>query len=303
MRKENLILGGVFIFLLILAFAFEPMMDWKKNLSRPDNFLGKAKMENIIKVGIEKNGDKINLERQGDKWKIAEAKDFYVMDKDDIFVSYLEEAINGNMDLVSNNKEKKSGFQTDDSGTHVILEDNEGVVADFIIGRVSNDFSGTYVSLPDSDETYRVDGVVATLFNRNVNDWYDLTVLENDVEKVNKIRFQYPNSEFTVEKKDDVWKGVLPYSFRVDQDKIDEIARLMTDLNAVEVPAQTFDGTGLEKHSIIIEISGDGVSDVLMIGDKNEDGNYFAKKGSSDNIYLISSEQKEILDTSIRGLR
>ena len=77
----------------------------------------------------------------------------------------------------------------------------------------------------------------------------------------------------------------------------------MTSLNAVAIPAQTFDGTGLESHSIIIEISGDGVQNVLMVGGENEEGNFFAKKGSSDNIYLISPEQKESLETSIRGLR
>ena len=303
MRKENIILGGVFIFLLILAFVFEPLMDWKKNLSRPDNFLSKVKFEDVVKVNIEKNGENITLERQGDKWKIANTKDFYVKDTDEIFTTYLKEAIDSKFDLASNNSEKKSEFETDDSGARVSLESNDKVLVNFIVGKMTNDFAGSYVSLPDADETYKVGANLGYAFNKDVNLWYDTKIFDTDLEKFNKIRFQYPNSEFSVEKKDDIWKGTLPYSFGVDSEKIEKIISIMTGLNAVDIPDQTFEGTNLENHSIIVDVSGAGVENVLMIGGENEDGNFFAKKGSSDNIYLITSEQKETLETSIRGLR
>ncbi len=303
MRKENIILGSVFGVLLVLAFVFEPIMDWKKNLGRPDNFFDKIKFEEVVKINLEKNGEKITLERQGNKWKIADTKDFYVRDKDEIFSTYMEEAIESNFDLASNNKDRKSEFETGESGTRVSLEDNDKVLIDFIVGKMTNDFASSYISLPDSSETYRVGANLAYAFNKDVNLWYDTMIFASGSESVNKIRFQYPNSEFSVEKKDDIWKGTLPYSFSVDEEKITKILDIMTSLNAVDIPAQTFEGTGLENHSIIVEVSGDGVQNVLMVGGANEDGDYYVKRGDSDNIYLISSEQKEMLETSIRGLR
>lgn len=303
MRKENLILGGVFVFLLILAFVFEPFMDWKKNLARPDNFLDKIKFEEIVKINLEKNGEKISLERQGDRWKIADTKDFYVRDTDEIFVTYVEGAIEADFDLASNNKDKKSEFETDESGVRVSFENSEDVLIDFIVGKMTTDFSGSYVSLLDSDETYRVGANLSYGLNKDINSWYDTMIFAGGPENATKVRFQYPNSEFSIEKNEEEWKGILPYSFSVDEEKITNILETMTSLNAVGIPAQTFDGTGLENHSIIIEISGENVQNVLMVGGENEEGNFFAKKGSSDNIYLISPEQKESLETSIRGLR
>ena len=41
----------------------------------------------------------------------------------------------------------------------------------------------------------------------------------------------------------------------------------------------------------------------LMVGDDNGEGLYFAKRGDSDNIYLISEEQRDVLDQTIRSLR
>ena len=278
-------------------------MDWKKNLGRPDNFFDKIKFEEIVKINLEKSGEKITLERQGDKWKIADTKDFYVRDTDEIFVTYVEEAIKADFDLASNNKEKKSEFETDESGTRVSFENSEEILIDFMVGKMTSDFAGSYVSLPDSDETYRVGANLGYAFNKEVNSWYDTMIFAGGPENANKVRFQYPNSEFSIEVVEEEWKGILPYSFRVDEEKVTNILEIMTSLNAAAIPAQTFDGTGLENHSIIIEVSGDGVQNVLMVGAENEDGNFFAKKGSSDNIYLISLEQKESLETSIRGLR
>lgn len=303
MRKENLILGGIFLLLLVLAFAYDPIMEWKKNLGRPDNFLKNIDFEEVVKVNLEKGGEKISLERLGDKWKISGTKDFFVRDKDELFTTYLEEAIESKLDLVSNNIDKKAEYETDGSGVRVSLEDKEKVLADFIIGKMTNDFGGSYVSLPGSQETYKINGNLNYAFSKNTGDWYDESIFSSEAESVNKIRFQYPNSEFSVEKVEDIWEGTLPYSFSVDQEKIANVLTIMTSLNAVDIPAQTFDGTGLEKHSIIVEASGDNLNNVLMVGDANADGSYFVKRGDSDNIYLITKEQKDALDTSIGGLR
>ena len=220
MRKENLILGGVFVILLILAFVFEPIMDWKKNLSRPDNFLEKIKFEEIVKINLEKNGEKISLERQGEKWKISDTKDFYVRDTDEIFITYVEEAIKANFDLASNNKEKKSEFETDEGGTRISFENSDEVLIDFIVGKMTNDFAGSYVSLPDSDETYKVGANLSYGLNKDINSWYDTMIFAGGPENANKVRFQYPNSEFSIELSDEEWKGILPYSFSIDEEKI-----------------------------------------------------------------------------------
>jgi DNA mismatch repair protein MutH len=97
--------------------------------------------------------------------------------------------------------------------------------------------------------------------------------------------------------------GSVPYKFPVDEEKISKIVDIMAGLTAVEIPAQTFDGTGLEKNSIIVQATGDGIDNTIMIGDANADGLYFAKSSRNDNIYLVSKENRDELDQRIRDLK
>ena len=124
-----------------------------------------------------------------------------------------------------------------------------------------------------------------------------------------KLRLQYPKQQLVIEKDNEEWKGVEPYSFKTSKEKIEKILKVMTNLQAVEIPVQSFEGTGLEKNDLIIQITGEnGLDNTLMVGDEyvNEETGvklYYAKKGDSDNIYLISEEEKDKLVTTIVGLR
>ncbi len=97
----------------------------------------------------------------------------------------------------------------------------------------------------------------------------------------------------------------MPYSFEVDEDKISEILNIMSSLNAISIPEQIFDNTGLEKNNIIVEATGEEVNNILMIGDaeNEEEIRYYAKRGDSDNIYLITKAQRDALDKQIWDLR
>ena len=134
----------------------------------------------------------------------------------------------------------------------------------------------------------------------------------NNKESVNKLRFQYPDKEFSVEKKyvDDgsyKWEGVEPNFFEGNNEKIDKIASTMSQLIAIKIPEQNFKGTGLDNHSIIVEASGDGFSSIIMIGSKDgKEGDnefYYAKRADSDNIYLLSKDERDALDVSIDELK
>jgi len=313
MTKKNLVLGGILIILIVLAYFYQgPLKEWRSNLGKPKNFLAKIDVNQIDKIEIIKSDQVTILEKQNDQWKIAGTKDFYLKPEvADSLISGLTEAIEAKLELISTNNEKKKEFKTDKSGTHVKLSQGEEVMADFIVGKLTNDFSSTYITRPEINETYAIKVNIYSIFNRD--DWYDKTIFASDKEKINKIRFQYPNREFTVEKSitkgaensesTEVWQGTIPYKFKVNKEKIDKILEIMSNLTAAEIPEQTFAGTGLEKHLIIVQATGEGVDNTIMIGDDNGEGLYYTKRGDSDNIYLIAKEQRDELDKRIWQLR
>ena len=312
MNKKNLILGGILAVLIAVAYIYQgPLKNWQSNLGKPSNFLAKLDVDQVDRIEIANNGEDYGIEKSGDRWKISGTKEFYVKDGViDNLLSQLKAAVKAEIELAGENKDKKNEFNTDDSGISVKLTQGENVLAEFIVG----DYSGVYISKPGSDKTYAIKADIGNIFDKN--NLYNKEIFNSEADKIANIRFQYPNREFTVEREitkasedsgaSDVlgdWEGVIPYKFRVDQDKIKKVLDIMSKLSAVKIPRQSFAGTGLEKNLIIIQATGEGIDNTLMVGDDNGEGLYFAKRGDSDNIYLISEEQRDVLDQTIRSLR
>lgn len=309
MNKKTLILGGLLVVLIALAYVYQgPLKKWQNNLGKPQNILAKIDITKIDKMKITSGGKTIVLSKPSNvlaapasiKWKYNNAKDFYAdPGLTSSALERLKQAASSEPGLISNSQARKSEFKTDGAGLNVKIYQAEKKVADFTIGNRAG-YSGSYISAPESPATYLVKADLRGVFEPA--EWRDLTIFSTAESALNKIRFQYPNREFTVELKSDKWSGILPEKFTVNQEKIDKISRLMSDLKAREIPEQTFDNTGLDKHLIIIEASGEGVDNVLMIGE-NQNGLYYAKKGDSDNIYLIDKSARDELDKWIWQLR
>jgi hypothetical protein len=302
MNKKNLILGAILILLIIFAFIYQgPIKKWQANLGKPLNFLGKVKIEEIDKIEIAKAGKITTLEKQSDKWKVGGTKNFYLSENDSKEMKdILENASRATLELISANKNNKKEFWTDESGVSVkFLADNKEKLG-FIVGRPGNS-GGSYISRQDLKETYFIRLDLNRVFDKD--EWRDKAIFSFAKEKISKIRFQYPDREFTVEKKGNEWEGVKPKKFAVNKDKMDKILFTLSNLTAIEIPEQTFRGTGLEKHLIIIEAVNNDEKNVLMVGDKNNKDLYFAKQGNSDNIYLISKAERDELNKKIEDLK
>ncbi len=314
-NKKNLILGGILVLLLFMVYTSR-----KIDKSKSNNFLSNVNTENITKLVIT-NGkaSSTTLIKDGEKWKIDGTKGFYTKDsvaKD--LNEKIPEMINAKFDLISTNGSRKDSFRTDGvTGVKVEMYDKDNKIDSFIIGKIGPDFTSTYISKNGIDKTFLIKDLnVSSLFNRTK--WMDDEIFNSDKEKITKIRFQYPDREFIIEKNEikeagdkkteskAEWKGTAPYKFSVDQGKVGKILNVMSNLSAIKIPVQKFDGTGLEKHLIIVQATGEDIDNTLMVG--TGDGSegeelYYVKKGDSDNIYLITKEQRDILNETIAGLK
>jgi hypothetical protein len=310
MNRKTILLGGVLIGLIVLAYFYQgPLKNWQNNLSQPKNFLAKIDTAKIDKIEVISGGQTVVLAKQSGiladparvKWKYNNSKDFYadpaVMVK---IMENLQQAKESELELAGNNLARKSEFKTDGSGLKVKIYQADKLVGDFTIGNRTSDDAGSYISTADSPATYSVKVDLNGVFQQS--EWRDLTIFSTDQEKINKIRFQYPNREFTVELKDNKWSGVLPEKFTVNKEKIDKLLPIMANLKAQAIPEQIFKNTGLDKHLIIIEATGVGIDNVLMVGG-SQNGLFYAKKGNSDNIYLIDKSDRDELDKWIWQLK
>lgn len=302
MSKKNFILLGIFIFLAFTAFLIKgPIKNWQSD-KEDNNFFANIIFEKINKIEVIGNDSKIILEKDEAEWKIAETKSFYIDPYLKSELNNLLQNLDGaKFDLVSENTEKKSDFMGK-SGIQVKIYEDDYLINEFLVGKIGTDYPSTYISELDSDIVYMVNQDFYSVFS--ASDWYDKTIISLNTDLVNKIRVQHGDRQYTLELDEKKWIGVLPSEFVVDQEKVNSLLEIVYDLSAVKIPEQKFEGTGLEKNNLILQFIGDGVDKTIMIGDKNEEGeNYFAKRADSDNLYLISEEQKNSLDLKITDIK
>ncbi len=307
MSKKNLYLGGILIILAFAAYLYNgPVKNWQENKNQSENFFAKIDINQVDFIDIANKGELITLEKQNDKWKVSGTKDFFVesalaAEQD----TKIKDAISGEMELVSNNKENKKDFDLDgESGVLVKLRQGENTLKEFLVGGFGSDYNSTYIAEAGSDESYLIDVALNSIFANS--EWYDKTIFQVSPEKITKIRFQYPDREIVIEKDGEDWKGIAPYEFSADVEKVEDVLNVIANLRASDIPEQKFEGTRLEENLIIVEASGEGVNNTIMIGgseSEEDDTLYYAKKGDSDNIYLISLENRDVLDVNVRDLR
>lgn len=300
------------VVLIVLAYVYQgPLKKWQTNLGTPKNFLAEVEMQKVDKMEIIKGDETIVLEKKDERWnvnpgeifasRISRGKDFYVnKGVSDSLIKKLEEARTAKLELASADKDKREDFGIEEGIIVKLFQENKEK-ATFIVGKLGSDYMSTYVALPKGSETYSVKVNLFDILNQD--DWRDKTIFSSDKNKIAKIRFQYLNREFSVEKINDKWEGTFPYKFSVSDDKIEKILDIMSNLTAEDIPEQNFAGTGLEKNLIIVQASGGGTNNILMIGESDKDNLYYAKRGDSDNIYLIAEEQRDELDKYIWQLR
>jgi hypothetical protein len=303
MSKKNLTLGGVLLLLILCAYIYQgPLQTWKARRGQPDNFFSKIDFTQIDKIEIVANGATSTLEKLSDRWGVAGYKNFFVNQNliTEIF-DKLDQIKKVNLELAGKTKENKAWFMTDDSGMKINLYQKDNQILDFIIGKMSNDYLGTYLGRSETTDSFYANVDLFSVFSQE--DWRDKTIFASDKTKISKLRFQYPGREFSVEKNGEEWQGVSPRKFSVASEKINKVLDVMSNLFAVAVPEQKFKGTDLEKNLIIVSASGEGINNTIMIGKSDKDGFFYAKRADSDNIYLITEEQQEILNQKIELLK
>lgn len=303
MSRKNLILIIVLILLSAIAYIYQgPLKKWQIKNSQVSNFLSEIDVNKVNKMEIVKDKETTNLSLNAGRWKIEGTKDFYVSaETADKMLQTLKKLSDVQLELVSQNKDRKKDFFTDEeTGVKLKLKQDDDELVSLIIGKLANDYASTYISRADMDATYMAKVDAYSVFYNN--NWYDKTIFAGDKTKVNKVRFQYPREEFLVEKKEEEW-SIVGRNIKLNKDKIIEIVNLMSNLAATEIPEQKFVGTGLEKNLAIIQVTGENVDNTLIIGNSADKDLVYVKKSDSDNIYLIKKTERDKLVKQIKDLQ
>ncbi len=98
-------------------------------------------------------------------------------------------------------------------------------------------------------------------------------------------------------------EALSPYTVRLKKEKIEEFLNKAVKLEAISIPNQMAENTGLDESALIVEIKGSGVSEKLTIGNKTAKDEYYIKNEKTGRIYLISNDNRAIFSKQIRNFQ
>ena len=158
----------------------------------------------VDRIEISSSGAHIVLSKDGAEWMVTEPLKYRADQK------AVAEALGKGRHLeiaspVSTNPGKQQLFQVDSSGTLVKISDRGNEKAAIRIGKTGSTYSDTYIRREGSNNVYLTNGILSSIFVRNIREWRDKTVFKTEKEFIKEVRFQYGDTTFALALKDSAW--------------------------------------------------------------------------------------------------
>jgi hypothetical protein len=204
MKKNTYILMGLFVCLFIIAYLVLQKPGEQSTNSASSGLLFSLDSLFVDKIEIKTSALSLLLEKRGGEWFVAQPVS-YKADQANVgqFIHQIK-----NLEIknsVSSKPEKHTVFQVDQTGTQVTAYEKNAEKAAFILGKMTDSYSESYVRKLNSNDVYLVEGISRYTVDRPVKDWRDKTIMTMPKESIKEIRFQYGDTTLSITWSDSTW--------------------------------------------------------------------------------------------------
>jgi hypothetical protein len=194
--------------------------------------------------------------------------------------------------VASRNPENRGKFQVDSTGVEVAAFVGDQTIGRFMLGRIGQEFTTSYVRLSGSDEVLIVRGLNRNLFARTQG-YRDRTLFKFEVDAVQSIRAMNPEEAWEVVRGDTAWMATLAMggeSVAAQQPVVDQLLRSLSTLAADgfldEVPDTLDTGLADPDHAITVRFM-NGAEAGILIGKLNDANQRYVTRPDRTAIYLM----------------
>jgi len=195
MKRHLLILAGLFIVLLVVFLVFKSAEE--KRLSREtihDFFWADSAAIDSIAI---KFGQWSHFFLRDGKWQMVVSADLtYPASSKDIasVISTTNQMVITDLISVNPANQAKLGVDTL-MGTIIQFYGGGEILSEFVLGRVGQDFTRTYVRRREADSVYLAQGRFANIYSKAPPQWMDHQLFDFGPGELAEIRWQYPDQE------------------------------------------------------------------------------------------------------------
>ena len=254
----------LFIFLVIISLVFV-IIKFTKNPDRSKSYnevLVDFDSQLVDEIKIENENEQVILEKISGQWKVKVGQKQHEALRSTVeaFLQTIQTIKPSR--LASRSVERWSDYNVDDKGTRVIISGDKDVFLDIILGRFAFEGQRTYYSfvrLVDDNDTYVADNFMKMSLVSQRDDFRNNRVSNFRNDSLTAIDFIYPDSAFSLTKKETYW---FKNNVEVDSIKFkkyhDDVQFIMSKSFA------SSDSTSAPSHDVIFHFS--NRSDIKITG-------------------------------------
>ena len=293
MKTKLLILGAIFVVLAIVILLFENpfgQSEYEKKVETAMPLFPDFNEEQIVKIEITATGETTTLSKQNDNWLVA-SMDNYPADGEGVAELLSKVTEFKNTQRVSNNPEKQSEFEVDNTGVEAKLMDaSNKVLVHLFVGKTTPGFLSSYVRPADSNDVYVAQGYLQSVFNKGTRTWKDRTIFSFNKGIVTQ--FNIISSEETVELRLDAegtWQMLKPVVAVAKTTEVDTLLTTFSELDTDDFAEATGELAeyGLDTpQSTISAMLNDGTTATLHVG-KEEEGKLYVKRDDKATVFRL----------------
>jgi len=291
-KKQLLILGSIFVFLLLVVLIFENPFrksDYQKKVEEATALFPDFNKEQVTKIEIIAKGETTTLSKQNEQWVVT-SMDNYPADSESVDELLNKVAEFDNANRVSDNPKNQAEFQVDSSGVEAKLMDaNNKMLAHLFAGKTTPGIFSSYVRVADSNDVYEGQGYLQSVFDKGTRTWKDRTIFNFNKGIVTEINITSP--EETVELQLDAenkWQMLQPMTAAANQTEVDNLLTAFSQLKTDDfAEAKELVEYGLDSPtSSISAILNDGRTATLHLG-KEEGGKLYVKSEDKNTVFML----------------
>lgn len=293
MSTWKLLVAAVILVALVLIFA-NPFRDSiREDNPESTQLFASEDIDGADRLEIRSGpgAEPVVLALRGGNWVVASRGDFPA---DTTAIGTMIRAL-GNAritGMASKNPENRSKFQVDSTGVDVAVFAGDRTIGRFMLGRIGQEFTTSYLRLDESDEVLVVRGLNRNVFARTQG-YRDRSLLSFEVDAVQSIRVRTPEEEWEVIRGDTTWMAILGGESEpvvAQQPVVDQMLRSLSTLSAdgfLDVVPDTLD-TGLETPDYAFSVRFmNGSESEISVGMKNTANQRYVARPGRNVIYLM----------------
>ncbi len=298
MKKSNWILLFIIIILSILVYI-NNREESKTEKSTINTSFTTCDTSLIDKFEMKTSDDEdIILVKDAGKWYINQP--IHYPANSSIIQTLLEKIANFKVEnLISTKKFEISAdgkdttdlfkkFEVDSAtGFPVKIYQNGELKTNFILGKIDNDYSHTYIRETNHNEVYLLTDNVKYAFKRRLKDWRDKTILKLDKDIISKVYIKNPEGEFILTKNDTLWN--IDVNGKTERAKKSSVNLILSNLsNLLTADFNDTTKVSFDKPDLLLKVD--------LVGGKNVELRAVKKDKEGNKYYIQTSDKRQVFE-------